>query len=250
MSDSPKQLAVEDVLDPTRFMDYESSALKSPTVGYVLRLIDRPGLRVGDIGGASGAFLQEIGRLAEHPFEGTVLEVDGYYRDRQVDPAIAFIEASILDSGLPDGSFDLLTFRHVLHHLVSDSVKGTLALQRRALAEMMRLLAPGGHLVFQEQINRVKLFSRMVYYLSLLFNRYKIRLRYFETGVVVVSFLTPKEVEKTIGAMGRESRLQVLHSSFQKRRESLRWKLTLLMAFGGDVTYVLGKPVESPESQE
>ena len=39
-----------------------------------------------------------------------------------------------------------------------------------------------------EQVNRVKTFSRLVYHLSSLANRRRLRWRFFEAGTVVVSF--------------------------------------------------------------
>jgi hypothetical protein len=106
---------------------------------------------------------------------------------------------------------------------------------------MLRLLAPGGHLIFQEQINRVGLFSRLVYHLSSFTSRRRLRWRYFETGVVVVSFMTPSEVAQAISSLANETPIEVVHSSFERRQDPLRWRVTLLMAFGGDVTYVIRK---------
>ena len=51
------------------------------------------------------------------------------------------LQGSVEENGLPDASFDLVTFRYVLQHLRRPS---------QALAEAWRLLRPGGHLVVVE----------------------------------------------------------------------------------------------------
>ena len=132
-----------------------------------------------------------------------------------------------------------MTARHVLHHLVSDSAAGTRALQRRGIAEMLRLTRPGGFLVFQEQVHYVRPLSRSVYYLSRFANRHGLRLRLFEAGKVVVSFMTPREIGDDVEAAGRELPLVVEAYSDVPRQVALKWKLTLLMANVGDVVYAI-----------
>jgi len=233
------QLDPRQVLDPARFRDYEASVRRSRLVDALCERIDRPGLRVCDVGGATGVFLSEVARRGVAPFEGTILEVSPQYRADVVNPALRFVHASVLDSGLPDASFDRIVFRHVLHHLVADSVAESLALQWRALGEMLRLLAPGGLLIFEEEVNRVRTFSRAVYHLSRFASRHSLRLRYFETGRVVVSFMTPAEIEGGLRALHPMYPHAVLERDERSRRMCLRWKLTLLMADVANAFYVV-----------
>ena len=135
----------------------------------------------------------------------------------------------------------MVTFRHVLHHLVSDSSSHTLSVQRHGLSQMLRMLRPGGHLVFQEQVHQVKLFSRAVYHLSRLASRYRLRMRFFEAGRVVVSFMTVEEVDKALQSLSDRDALEVVDSCYRPRSVQLRWKLTLLMANVGDAFYVIRK---------
>ncbi|NOX59387.1 MAG: class I SAM-dependent methyltransferase, partial [Planctomycetes bacterium] len=190
------QLDPRATLDPDRFMDYERSVLRSRLVDSLHAVIDRPGLHVCDVGGATGVLLQKLREHSQHPFEATVFEVNEAYADRMAHPSIAFRQGSIVDNDLPAGSFDVVTCRHIIHHLVADSVAETLTLQRKAIAELLRITKPGGYLIFEEQVNLVKSFSRTVYHLSKLANRLRFNWKYFETGGVVISFLTPGEISE------------------------------------------------------
>jgi len=82
------------------------------------------------------------------------MEVAETYRDKLVSNEIDFLHASILDNTIPDDSFDIVTFRDMLHHLVADTVAGTLANQRRAFDELLRIVRPGGYLIFEEEVKR------------------------------------------------------------------------------------------------
>ena len=236
-----RQMDPGKILDADRFMDYEQSVKRSPLIEALVSLIDRPGLRICDVGGASGVFLQEIARQSSHPIEGTILEVNEDYRSKVVNPSLSFLLASIVDNDLPDASFDVVTFRHILHHLVGNSVAESLALQEKALSEMLRLTRPGGYVLFQEQIHFVRPFSRAVFHLSKLANRFKIRWRYFETGTVVISFLTPDELSALVkrhcdAGQGTVERVEITRRSVQ-----WRWRLTLLMSRVGDALFLLRK---------
>lgn len=235
------QLDPEQVLDPERFLAYEQSIRSSRLVPRVLRLLDRPGLEVCDVGGASGVFLDELARRSSHPFTGTVIEVRDEYRDRLVNPDLRFVCASILDGSIPGASFDLVTARHLFHHLVAGTVEQTLELQERTLRELVRIVRPGGHVVFEEEVNRHRPFSRAIYYLSRFANRHRIRIRYFETGRVVVSFMTPREMSGIIGRMSEAGEVDVVEHEYAPRYMGLRWKLTVLMADVGNELYVLSR---------
>lgn len=233
------QLEPHATLDPERFLDYEQSVKRSVLVDRALQLIDRSGMKLCDIGGASGVFVAEIARRSPHSISSTVMDVVGSYRARLVDPTIDFVQGSIVDNRLPAACFDVVTARHILHHLVADTVARTLALQHRALAEMVRLTRPGGYVLLEEEVNRKPSFSRAVYHLSRFTNRHRIRVRFFETGRVVVSFMSPEEMAEALADVQRTAPLEVLETRYVARAVQWRWRLTLLMADIGDLLYVI-----------
>ncbi|HNO80595.1 MAG TPA: class I SAM-dependent methyltransferase [Phycisphaerae bacterium] len=230
-------------LDPDRFMDYERSVLRSRLVDSILSVIDRPNMRVCDVGGATGVLLQKLREHSAYPIDATVFEVNDAYADRLAHPSIRFEQGSIVDNNLPPCSFDVVTCRHIIHHLVADTVRDTLALQRKAIAELIRITKPGGYLILEEQVNLVKPFSRAVYYLSKLANRAKFNWKYFEAGNVVISFLTPAEISAMVGTHVANGNVWIEKEELSRRKVELRWKLTLLMGRGGDMLYVIGKNV-------
>ncbi|MCX7825899.1 MAG: class I SAM-dependent methyltransferase [Verrucomicrobiae bacterium] len=227
-------------MDVEKFLGYEQGITHPHLIPSVLELITRPGLKILDVGGASGFFLNEIMTKAGYAVEATNLEFMAEYRDRQVNKQIRFLEGSILDSGIPDGSYDIVTFRHILHHLVADNIRQTLGNQQRALGEMARLVKPGGYLVFEEEVNRVWLCSRIVYFLSKWACRLGIKSDfYFGAGSVVVSFMTPSEIEAMLERLRPQYDLQLIKRQYQPWQMGWRWKLSVLMSWVGSLLCVI-----------
>jgi len=235
------QLSPDTTLDPSRFLDYEQSVKRSRLVSRLVLLLDRPGMAVCDVGGASGVFLTEVARRASQPFKGAVLDVAADYREHLERQKIDFVCASIVDNELPDAIYDVVTARHVLHHLVGATLHETQALQRRGIAEMVRLLKPGGVLLLEEQVNLVRPFSRIVYYASRLANQRRFRWKFFDVGGVVVSFMTPREICAAFEDLERQGLVQIVDHEYQEREVALRWRLTGLMAFTGNEFFAARK---------
>jgi ubiquinone/menaquinone biosynthesis C-methylase UbiE len=111
----------------------------------MLRL--EPGLAVLDVGCGTGDDAREIAALVG--LEGRVVGVDvsptmiGEARKRSLatDARIEFIEGSALALPYPDESFDRVRTDRVLVHLQEPA---------RALAEMVRVVRPGGRVVVSE----------------------------------------------------------------------------------------------------
>jgi hypothetical protein len=229
------QLDPGTVLTPDRFLDYEKSVQGAAILNEALTLL-APNMTLCDIGGASGLFAATVARKSGVPVRASVLEVVDTYRHRMVSADVEFIHASIVDGALPDRQFDLVTARHVLHHLVGASVRQTDALQRRGLTRMLSLVKPGGYLVFQEQVLLVKPFSRIVFALSRFAQARRLTIPYFDTGSVVVSYMTPADVERAVRSLAGAT---VKSCGRVKRGIMWRWRLTVLMAATVDVLYVI-----------
>ena len=234
-----KQLPEEQVLDPGRFMDYEKTVVDSRLLDRALRVIRGPDLRVCDVGGATGVFLDALEARSAHGIECTVMDLSGAYRQHLVNERLVFKQASIVDNDTADGTYDLVTARHVLHHLVGSTEKTTIALQRKAIEEMVRITKPGGFVLIEEHVNRVKLFSRVIYYASRFTNQWGLRWGYFEVGRVVVKFMTPGELTGMVADVANASSARIVEAEYHKREVGLRWKLTQLMAYAGDQLCVI-----------
>lgn len=239
LAERMKQLPAEQVLDPSRFMDYEASVVDSRLLDRALHIIRGPRLRVCDVGGATGVFLDTLQGLSAHSIEGTVMDLSGAYRQHLANDTLIFQQASIVDNDVADGTYDLVTARHVLHHLVGSTEKATIALQRKAIEEMLRITKPGGFVLIEEHVNQVKSFSRVIYYASRFANRWGLRWRYFEVGSVVVRFMTPGELTDMVETIANGDSARIVETEYEKREVGLRWKLTQLMAYAGDQLCVI-----------
>ena len=237
-----EQLDAQSSLNATRFSEYERLFDRAWMLEQCIARIDRPGLRVCDVGGATGVFLDSLARRASHPFEGTVFEVDARHRDHLVNSDLNFLNGSILDNDVPDASYDIVTFAHVLHHLVAASAAESHALQQHALGELLRMTRPGGYLIFEEQVNQVKPFARIVYELSRWANRLGLHSSFFEAGTVVVRFMTPSEIEASLASQAAAGRARVDTRHFTPWDMLWRWKLTLLMSRVGAAGFVVERP--------
>ena len=127
-------------------------------------------------------------------------EIDNFYKSQQINSDITFIQGLVIDSGLEleDGMFDVVTFGDVLHHLIGRNLHETAENQQKAISEIFRITKNGGYVVFNEEVNNVKIFSVIIYYISRFANRFKIRVPFFDAGKVVVLFPTQMEITNMI----------------------------------------------------
>ena len=101
----------------------------------------RPAGRGLDVGCGTGVLAERLARAGLQmtgidPSEG-MLEVA-----REHAPSVATVHGSGTDLPFPDGSFDLVVTVATMHHIAApDDVRAT-------LSEMVRVLAPGGRLVY------------------------------------------------------------------------------------------------------
>jgi ubiquinone/menaquinone biosynthesis C-methylase UbiE len=236
-----RQLDINETLTPEKFLEDEKMFQSSDRIDYILKCIDKDGMEIIDIGGASGFFLNEIINKSAYSIVASNLDVDDFYIDKQVSPDIKFINNSILNSELKDESYDIVTFRHVLHHLVSDNIKHTFENQKFALKEMLRIVKKGGYIIFEEEVNNVKLFSRIIFYLSKFASKFKLNVKYYDAGKVVVAFLTKNDIKLILSVLSYNFKFTLSMFKYFKWKMPLKWKVTLLMASVGAMFIVIKK---------
>ena len=107
------------------------------------RAIGRRGL---DVGCGQGAYVERMRELGfdVHGIDSSAGQV--LFAARRLGEAGAIRTGSVLEIPAGEASYDFLYVINVLHHL------GSVGEQRRAFAEMMRVLRPGG-LLFVHEIN-------------------------------------------------------------------------------------------------
>lgn len=222
------QLNSRNTLEPRRFLKYEGQD-NSLIIPRVLSLITKEDTSICDVGGATGNLLSELIRRSKIKIKPVIMEIDNYYKNKLRNKQIRFLNLSILESKLQDEMFDIIIFRHLLHHIISNNLRNTIKLQSFALNEIFRITKKGGYVVFIELVNEIKLFSWIIYLLSKIANRLKIEIKKFNTGTVIVHFLTRKNLEALINSYSSKYNLNKYEERYFRRKLSLKWKLSLLM---------------------
>ena len=188
-------------------------------------------------GGGSGAFLDLV--LENTSIKETYnmeLVYDAYMK--QVNGGICLIGGNALDLPFEDRSFEWVVVKNLLHHLVGRTRRESKAYAKRAVEELTRVTKDGGYIIILDQYNRHRLFSSVIFYLTLFFSVFSIGFKSFGWGKdVIVSFLTPDETRSFLTGAGD---VEMVFSKENRLDVSKKWKYTLLMSDIGRLV-VIGK---------
>ena len=232
------QLSPKKILEPERFLLYEGSD-NSLIVPTILNLIKKDNINICDVGGASGKLLTEVVAKSNFKIKPVIMDIDDFYQDRILINDIEFVNESILNNKFDDNYFDITTFRHLLHHLVSNSFRNTLKIQKLALDEIFRITKKNGYVIFIEQVNNNELFSWITYLLSKIANKLDINIKSFFTGKVIVHFLSYYYIKKILADFKKKYNLRIYKAQYFPWKSSLKWRITLLMSNIGSVFYII-----------
>jgi ubiquinone/menaquinone biosynthesis C-methylase UbiE len=128
-----------------RFVNSErkSRAVAGRLNDMLERVAPQPGSRYLDVGSGNGAATIEV--AAQWQLEATGVDLDprqiALARGRADGWPASFVEADARRLPFADGTFDLVTSSKATHHIPE---------WEDALAEMCRVLRPGGHLVYTD----------------------------------------------------------------------------------------------------
>jgi len=193
--------------------------------------------KILEVGGGSGAFLdlvlENTSILETYNME---LVYDTYRK--QVNGGICLIGGNALDLPFGDRSFEWVVVKNLLHHLVGRTRRESKAYAKRAVEELMRVVKDGGYVIILEQYNRHRLFSSVIFYLTLFFSVFGIGFKSFGWGKnVIVSFLSPDEIRNLLRESGK---VEMVLSRENRLDVSRKLKYTLLMSDIGRLL-VIGK---------
>lgn len=220
--------------DQLRLYTESANVVESPILPFLTEwmgdrpiLLDRP-MRLLECGGGGGGLLAAIQDAAGARMELFNLELVDRFRPFQVLPEIRFVPGSVLRVPFGDDSFDMVLARNLLHHLVSDSIRGTRANQRQAVSELFRVARPGGLLLIDEQINRSKASCALLFLLSTWASRIGLRIRsLMVTPHTVVGYLTDAELEGLCDSARAGS--ERIARTYRRWTLGFRWRMTFLL---------------------
>ena len=96
----PKQLNLNRTLNSQLFLKYEKAKNNERRLNAVLKLINKQNIKICDVGGASGIFLNELLKKSKYKIHVFNLEIDQDYQNKQKNKKINFINKSIRCSWL------------------------------------------------------------------------------------------------------------------------------------------------------
>lgn len=129
----PRAMPVRWAVDPAA-----NAALWRDLSAMPLRLTNRPGQWVADLGGGNGSFAAPV---ATGGARVVTIDVDPSAL-RQAPPIVRALRGSLLQMPLRDASMDGVGGRAILHHVPDDLAA--------AVREARRIVKPGGLALFQE----------------------------------------------------------------------------------------------------
>lgn len=197
-------------------------------------------IKICEFGGGAGQLLNEIGKSYPNADLINVELIDEYKR-YMVSKKIKLVISSVLDSKLPNNSFDIILMRNVLHHLIGKNLNETAENQKHALFELKRMTKPGGAIFIEELTNPSAAVCMLLYLLTKLNS--KLKLRFFSFYInpnAIIYFFTPTRLSNLYNEIFGKNNILVrqihLFTTDLKSR---------LLHFGKErfmVTYAITKP--------
>lgn len=222
----------------------EGTGSKSAVVSVLEKLLARTKQKkysICEFGGGSGATLAEISaRLSNKEFKLTNIELAGSFGKHQVNKEISFKQGSILDTeGIPSSHFDVVFTRNVLHHLIAARLSDCRINQKAAIANMLRIIKPGGFVIIEEQTNQLFWARLIIFYASRLATMLKINIPQLQiTPYTIVAYMSQNELKKMI-----QSSQDVDQCVIKYRQWSFPWwmKYPLLLINSGATFAIIRK---------
>lgn len=186
--------------------DYPPAWLE-PLIPHIQRL--RPGYKsLLDIGCGTGNAMQKMAELLGVEAPVGVETSHNLIRIATERTGFQVIHASVLDDGFPEaisGRYDIVVLSAVLHHLVGKTRGRSFRMARAGLVNARKVLTPGGLLVIHEPVMTPSISMSLLFYTKLVLGgitgrRIGIRSYWANIGAPLVSYLTPKQLEKMVGA--------------------------------------------------
>ena len=153
-------------------------------------------------GGGSGYFLELV---IENTCVKETYNVELVYKtyNKQVNEDICLMGADALHLPFKNCSFEWVVIKNLLHHLVGRTRKESKAFAKKAVEELTRVTKDGGFIIILDQYNKHRLFSTIIFYLTLFFSVFSIGFKSFWwSKIVIVSFLTPDETKNFLMETG------------------------------------------------
>ncbi len=185
-------------------------------------------LKICEVGGGNGILLRELEEIfGSDKVDLAMVELTEAYRKNVVSPSINFIHGSILGPEISKEKYDIIIVREVIHHLVGETLKETLANQRKAIQNIFDFVKPNGLVIIDEQVNDRRWASTLIYYLSLSASMMRLRIKKYKITPNTIVYFWSRQLLKN-EALNKNATL--VYEKYRKIRH-LRWywKITLLM---------------------
>jgi 2-polyprenyl-3-methyl-5-hydroxy-6-metoxy-1,4-benzoquinol methylase len=203
-------------------------------------------VKICEFGGGGGDLLKAIKKMSKRKLVLHNAELVREYKKHQADKSIKFLHKSVLESDIPNNTYDVVIVRNVIHHLVNTSLSKTRENQRHAIAELIRITKPGGYILIDEQVNYSAIACSIFFHLSWLATKLKLSVKSFQiTPNTIVGYLTRNELIAFCDQLIPKKEWSA--NSFIRWVPELHWRLTMLMNNTGSAFIAMKKPARKPK---